>query len=317
MDDGILKIEKGLIKFDGDDFDKIYTKYFAQEKRVPLIFRDFPLSVYFFVNLLKFLGKIKDLKTMPEYMLAAKSIDLEDITKSMSIKSSKKDIFVESSAIIRDVYHIMMVYRNKKKMQLISLEIFLPWMNRKLWFYSKNPNNYKSINTTLRKLKSLKQRVVEMKGKIIAQKKELPVVPFEILAKKVEHTSNESLRNGLALDHWLIMYDEYLKKENVDEALFNADLCLRYDPNKKDTRNNLGYVYMSFGNLVKAKGLFKQAVIDNKDSVNAALPLYNLGVLEAKCGNLSNALEKINLSIKQLQNARKEAKRVLKSILNI
>lgn len=315
VDDGILKIENGLIKFDGDDFDKIYTKYFAQEKKVPLIFRDFHLSIYFFVNLLEFIGKIKDLKTMPEYRLAAQNIDLEDITQSMSIKSSKKDIFVESLPIIKDVYHIMMVYRNKKKMQLISLEIFLPWLNRKLWFYSKNPNNYKSLNNALGKLNFLKQRVVEMKGKIIAQKKELPVVPFEILAKKVEHTSNESLRNRLAFDHSLIMYDEYLEKENVDEALFNGNLCLRYNPNQKDMRNNLGYVYMAFGNLVKAKGLFKQAVIDNKDSVKAALPLYNLGVLEAKCGNLSNGLEKINLSIKQLRNARKEEKRVERLIV--
>ena len=50
LSEGILENKGGVIKFGGDEFDKIYTKYVMREKQVPLvfpvIFPDFPIDLF-------------------------------------------------------------------------------------------------------------------------------------------------------------------------------------------------------------------------------------------------------------------------------
>jgi len=303
MEEGILESKEGVIKFAGDDFDKIYTKYFAREQDIPLNFPDFPLEIFWFDKMESFFKEIKGLALIGNFFGLDIDLDINSIAAKMAGENSDEDIFVESPPMILvDLYFLMLSYRNKEAIPIVRIKLILPWLNIQFWYHAKNPDNTKSLDTCLHRIESLKERVNEAGGNLVAKKKELPIIPGEVLAQKIEHTANENLRNFLASDHLARMLEEYIEKANIKEALLHANLSYRYNPNPEPSdSNNLGYFFMVVDNLDRCRGLFEKAVNNYKEPYKSALPNYNLGVLEAKCGNLNNALEKIGLCIKQLK----------------
>jgi len=305
VEEGIVGIKEGIIKFAGDDFDKIYTKYFAREQGVSLNFLDLPLEIFWYIRLRSLLKTVTDLRAIPGIMSDV-DVDLVSIATKMAYKSSDEDIFVESPMIVKDLYFLMVDYQGKETMPIIVVKIILPGLNVQSCFYAENPNYAKPISSCLRKIEALKERVNEIGGKLLVEKKELPIVPVELLAQRVEHTANERLSYLLALEHSLKMIQAYIKGANVDEALLHANLSYRYNHNPTpDESNNLGYLFMSIGDLDKARNLLEEAANSYKEPHESALPHYNLGVLEAKCGNFKEALAKINLSIEQIKGTSK------------
>jgi len=301
--EGIVGIKEGIIEFAGDDFDKIYAKYFAREQGVPLSFPDRPLNVFWYVRLRSFLKSIKNLTAIPGIVISG-NVDLIDI--ATKIASSSKDVFVESPPIVEDLYFCMLDYQGKETMPIVLVKIILPWLNVQSWFYAENPNDVTPVDSCLQKIESLTKRVNRMGGNLALEKKELPVVPVEVLAQKVEYTANERFREWLALRHELKMIEAYVEEANVDKALVHAKLLYRYNPNPEpSTSNNLGYFFMSVGDLDKARNLLENAANSYKEPHESALPNYNLGVLEAKCGRFKEALAKINLSIEQIKDTSK------------
>lgn len=305
VDEGIVNSKEGIIKFAGDDFDKIYAKYFAREQGARLSFPGLTLNVLWYMRLRSFLKSVEDLTAIPGIIVSG-NVDLVDIATKMASETCHEDIFVESRPIIDDLYFPMLDYRGKEKMPIALTKIVLPWLNVQSWHYSENPNNAKPISSCLRKIEALKERVNEIGGNLLVEKKELPVGPVEVLARRVERTANERLRNSLALEHLLKMFEAYVEKGNADEALFHANLCYRYNPNPEPSEsNNLGYLFMSVGDLDRARNLLEKAANNYEEPQKSALPNYNLGVLEAKCDNVKEALARINLSIEQIKDVRK------------
>ena len=308
VNEGILKIEDDIIKFLGDDFDKIYTKYFAREQKIPLNFLEFPLEMFWRIRLKSFLKNLEGLNEIFSFFLELDAnIDINKIYTDMISKSSNDDIFAESSPIIEDLYHLIIKYRDKKVIPIVKIILISTWLNVRSCYYAKNPNNTTSIISCLDKLESIKERVNAVGGDLIVEKKELPVISIEEIAQKIEKTANEKLRNSLAYFHSFKMLEEYVDNSNAEEALFHATLSYRYNSNLgPDTSNNLGYLFMIVGDWEKARYLLKKATNDNKEPFELCLSNYNLGILEAKCGNFKEALAKINFCIDELRDVNKE-----------
>jgi len=310
INEGILKSEDNIIKFVGDDFDKIYTKYFAREQKIPLTFPEFPLEIFWRMRLNSFFRHIKGLsEILPWFFELDVNIDISKIYTDMISKSSDDDIFVESPPIIQDLYLLMIKYRNKKAIPIVEITLIFPWLNVRSWYHAENPNDTASINGCLDKVESIKERVNEVGGDLIVEKKELPIIPIEEIVQKIEKTANEKLRNSLARYHHYEMTEEYIEKSNTEEALFHANLSYRYNSNPKPyISNNLGYLFMSVGDWDKARCLLEKAIKDYKEphELELALHNYNLGILEAKCGNFNEALAKINFCIDELRDVGKK-----------
>jgi hypothetical protein len=308
MEEGILENKEGIIKFAGDDFDKIYIKYFAREQGIPLNFPDFPLEIFWYVRMRSFIAKIEGLTPTRDFFWPDIDIDIDSIAAKMADESSDEDIFVESpSMIIENLYFLMLDYRNKETFPIVRVKPTLPWLNIQFWCHAETPDDTEPLDTYLHRIESLKERINELEGNLVVEKKELQVVPVEVLAQKIEHTANENLRNLLARRHSIKMVEEYIEKATIKEVLFHANLAYRYNPNPEPSdSNNLEYLFMVVEDLDKCRGLFEKAANNYKEPYKSALPNYNLGVLEAKCGNINNALEKIGLCIRQLEGVSKK-----------
>jgi len=309
VDEGILETRDNIINFAGDDFDKIYTKYFSRERKVSLDIQGYPLEVFLGIVLAKIIGKIKGMESLKDNVAVYSSGTREEIctvAKEMSGVTSKKDVFAESNPqIMKTLYHLMLNYRNKEKVPIILVEFVSPWLNALFWYYCENPNDISSITKCLHKIEDLKKRSKEVGVDLKVDEIKLPVVSIEILADQIEHTENENFRNYIANTHNKKMVDEYTLEKNTEEAAFHADLSYRYNPNPKYwCSNNLGYVFMSTGHLDKARELFGKSISTTSEDSSPtypALPYYNLGILEAKCGNIKNAFKNVELCLKKME----------------
>jgi len=305
-----------VIKFAGDDFDKIYTKYFARERKVPLSFRDFPLEIHWYLALESFLKKkkaTKDLDSMAEFSPLSIDVDsVDNIAIRMASEDSGEDLFTEGSRLMSDIYFLMLIYRERETIPIVWIRLILPWLKTQSWHYVEKPNNTEPVDACLHIIQSLKGRVNEVGGDLVVEKKELRVVPVEVLAHKIEITGNEKFRNMAAIHHVVRMTTEYAREANVNEAVFHANLSYRYNPAPENhvMSNNLGYLFMAVGGLDKARELLERAVDICDGPEECALSNYNLGVLEAKRGDFPSSLAKIELCIEQAKNIEKQKREI-------
>lgn len=292
-----------VIKFAGDDFDKIYTKYFAREREVPLIFRDLPLEVHWYLALESFLrGETEGLNSIVEFSPLSIDVDsVDNIAIKMASEDSGEDFFAEGSSLMLETYFLMLAYRERETIPVVWIRLILPWLKIQSWHYLEKPNNTEPVDACLHIIQSLKGRVDQVGGDLAVEKKDLRVVPIEVLAQKVKATDNQKFRDFIANSHALRMTAEYTTEANVNEALFHANLSYRYNPAPEEhvMSNNLGYLFMAVGDLDRARELLERAVDICDGPEECALSNYNLGVLEAKRGDFPSAFAKIQLSIEQ------------------
>lgn len=120
---------------------------------------------------------------------------------------------------------------------------------------------------------------------------ELTTVPTYLYAMySIKNQASESANVGLKqlfrtfhsvrMLHWHAQHED-----DPEEALANAELRYRYDPDTPSA-NNIGYLYLAQRDLEKAGEWLEKAGGGNDNP----LATYNLGVLKAMQGEYENAL---------------------------
>lgn len=310
-DIGVLEIINEKIHFLGDDFDRIYTKYFALEREVTLGFPDFSLEVYFHTRLREIIMEIhEDLNIMDNLLFHDAEVDMFNLTSRLQDKGDKGDVFVESPMVIKDLYDAMIVYRFNKVLPVLELRLTLPWMSCQAFCYCSNADRVDLLEKLLPRIEDLAARAEEVNGKLELIRIELPVVPSADLAGKVEKSANKFARKLLSIGHMISMIEAYVSDSNVEAALFHGNLCFRYEPDPEAYLcNNLGYMYMAADDLKMARYLLEKAIAISEEVSTLCLATYNLGILEAKSGNLKEAVERVRSSVEKAKGLKFEEKK--------
>ncbi len=307
----ILKVEDNLIKFNGDDFDKIYTKYVAREKNVHFQVQNFSIERWLHIHLSNLISKVKGVDIFPEFHFAEPGFNLIDVIQELSDEKSTKDVLVEASPIIRDVYSMIFEHQDSKNLSVLDCKLELPWITAQFWIY---PSNEQStvLDECLEILNPMTIRITEREGKFRVDRKEILLPTREVLTKKVEDTANEMLKIAIVRYHMSEMVSEYSEKNDAGKALLNAELAARFSPNPhySDILNNTGYIYMSMGDLEKARAILEKVSKLKITKSLSSLVNYNLGILEAKCGNLHDAVERISFSVKEAKKIKLSERRM-------
>lgn len=315
----ILSDKGGMIKFAGDDFDKIYTKYFARERKVSLNIQDFPpnLELYLFFKLYAYMKNIENLVVfgIRSRFKTSISIDIKNIIKKMlGVKKSKENIFQDPYSYIEDVYFVMIKYRNATILPLLHIEINLSWAKiQSIWYSEKADSS--DVNIAIKKLNFLNERIIDFKKNLILKYEEVDVIPLNLL-KEIIKKSPDKFREKIAKRHTNKMFIEYIKEpRNKDEALFHADLAYFYNSDCDDYAcNNIGYVYLVAEELEKSQILLNKAITISKDDSLLTLANYNMGIVELKKDNLELA-ERLFKKSKKLANSIEEKERYVAVLL--
>ena len=297
--EGIIITNNTLIKFNGDEFDKIYTKYFSREQRVPLYFRPFPLEVYTFFMMHDYLTT--NVLNIKQWYATSVDIDIDmdaELIVEKLFNEVKEDIFVEEAPYLEELYWIMVKNRDYKNIPIVDIRFTFPWVKFHSFYYASNPNDKTPIEVCLRKLHSLMPRFENVNGSLIINKIDLRPVPIDTLSHKIEGTANEELRNKLAAVHVRKMVENYCKENQAEEAKFHAELAYKYAIDLTSSEyNNLGYYFLQNGQYAIARDLLNKAADRHSELSTLSLIKYNIGVLEALEGDYQQALNEIKESL--------------------
>lgn len=319
---GIVKIENDLISFAGDDFDRIYTKYFAREQGISITFSPFPLEIRWQTELNAFIEldqRIEDRLTVlfdPVFFLNMKDGDIADLIQKFIFQNTETDYFVDYAPLPELIYALMIEYRHQKIVPLFTVNPNLPWLNSQLIYRSTKPTDIEALQEGIDWIQSMGNRINELGGNLVIEKKYVPVIPVEDMVTQVLHTANESARFSIAEFHLGKMYEEYENEIDHEAALFHANLSYQYhsEPDGIGNSNNLGYVFLGMSDFAKAEPLFKRAINLSKSNKQEAdnnlafpgLAIYNLGVLHTEQGLLETALADFQLCIDHIRDLSSE-----------
>ena len=310
VNEAILTVNDSLISFTGDDFDKIYTKYLARERGVTLNFSPFSLEQRWRAGLNGFFDLLMEDRLKETLIYSTLPFaDILKVVHNMAAQEPEGDVFVDSELLARELYTLMVEYKDLATIPMISINPGLPWLNRQLLFCPINPNDLKALEDGIDLMSSLSERVAELGGNWIIERKELSVVPLASLAEKVKHTANERLRLSLAVFHITMARSAHLEDLDLEKALLHANLSYGYNPEPENIliSNDLGYIFLSGDDFDKAEVLIKRAISfsESENSERAtfpALPIYNLGVLQAERGLLESACANFQICINLTQS---------------
>jgi tetratricopeptide (TPR) repeat protein len=310
----VITVKDGVIKFSGDDFDKIYCKYFARTYRVSLPMDDFPYEVCLIMNLTSLLeGKLKGIDPFPIFFAGdTESTNFQNVITALLSDDESSDPFEATPGIAEVTYWSCLRFRDNNSFKIATVTVISPWIKVQQWYGYKNPKQ--DVESALDNLSSIladiSERAIAIGGALKVDIHTLPVVPVQSLIRKVERSGNARMRHSLLAQHYNKMIDAYTEQHDIKEAFFHGSLAYHYNLISNDINpwiaNNLGYIFLVSDDLLKARQMLKMAANDHIKPEDSALSNYNLGILEAKEGNLEDALISIKLAIERIKTTEEE-----------
>lgn len=317
---GIIKTKNKLISFCGDDFDKIYTKYYAREQKVNIDFKNYSITGYWQTLLYSFINSgLRNVNNLYIRNVFGKEILLKEIIHNITDKKQEKDSLLENIGSIERIYFFMLDFQDRKRVPIIETNIKFPWISAQNFYYINNSEKANNIKELISLLELVKKRVIKLGGIFKIEKIELPIIPIKKFVEIIKTTENQKLRRIIIIEHLFKMLNEYLVQNNLDKAIVHAELLYNYRKFlEMSHKNNIGYLFLANNNLEIARDLFNSVIkeFDKKkesdDKILLALSYYNLGILESKDNkdNINNSISLIKKCIKKIKSVRQEDRNV-------
>ena len=297
LDKEILKIDENQkISFFGDDFDKLYTKYFARESGISFEFNYLPLHFNFYFAFRKRLNLDKTIFSISENqnIEIKHSIDyfiqginkpdsferLNDVYSKLFDLENEGIFYVVIDFIVIDVtLHIHVLIESEETLEEIK-EFVSALKNRE----EEIDSNFKIKQEQIQKLiiptrKELNDRVIDYGSEELVKK----VLEYHDRTYPLKHVfpkngkGTESSRQ-MILDHC--------------NAIWEIDFSDKRKYWEEYNLVNLGYIFMCHDLLEKAEKCFEM-VKGNKyyDTSNQALNRFNYSVLKIKKGEFDNVVQ--------------------------
>jgi tetratricopeptide (TPR) repeat protein len=291
--DGIVHIKDGIITFKGDEFDRIYSKYFARQEGIDLLFPEVGYEQFFLIYMaaacklqfkLEFLGEMTHSALLPPTYAQDAGQAMRELPNIGSLRRLFDTYPIDLSVGI----YWTLLERSRKKQETVSLVTVVAktqWLNVQLPFLLDSGTDDESQTEELTKgLEAMAVRARALGGEVhwqIDKNKAIP--PVEVFASAVVESANERLKKALSHRHALHMRHVYLHKHDRQSALSHAALSQQYGATSEDM-NNIGYVYMASGDYHRAEEALRLTVEGNGGKVRG-LGEFNLGVVELMLGH--------------------------------
>lgn len=287
---GILRLQGGTIFFEGDDFDRIYLKYFSREKGVSLNIISLPVGFVWQLQLDSILFGHHGF-TLGSPDEGDNKFDPRDFIASIQ-EADQQDVFVSVPAEAYEIYNLMLKYREKPNIDLLDIRLKCDSINISRQCYAEEPSDGNWFTKTTESLESIQARMEEIGGSLVVESYSIKPISLAELAKVVIRTKNQNARHRIASIHAGSLLESY--ENNYEEAKFHAEMADMYDYNGDSALLiNLGYVMMSSRKNDKAKKYWDKALTSASRPLDHALVRYDLAVLEITEGNNTSAHKKL------------------------
>ena len=295
---GIIGVdEDDRLVFCGDEFERIYTKYFAQEQGVPLRISEVSPAVTWTIyeSGLFRRSKIAMRQLAMTEGPRPEETDIARILKSLG-QPNTDNVFDKYRWLAVHVYWLLVRNEQVDEVGILQMDTEFEWLSNVSWFYPQ-----KSIDGSLeRKLKKICNRlasaVVAEGGQFRWNFEKVTPPPYDKMFLSIKNAQEDLIRSHIARRHLDRALNHYIEDRNSTAALWHADCarrlsnCVRF--NSEDL-NNLGYMFLSSTQIDFAIDLLESAVdlSEEESDGDRILPLYNLGLAHLVGDEVSKAHE--------------------------
>lgn len=293
VDDGILRLsESEIIDFAGDDFDRIYTKYYARSKEVAVNFADWPLEWYTRMRLKSLVSDVEKLVPFSEYpFIVFSEGNLSEIASLMGCSGTGDDIYVKDPPYLFDLFRIATDCQTGRQTQLVKLSFETSDYTVHSYFRVKSREKPSAVlQTVIHKLEDVSMRALSVRAQLTVTPAKIDFPAITDIVKALGATANRNFREQASRYHVMAMVFNYCEEKNIECALHHAKLAMEIGEVKEASElNNVGYLFMKTGDLSAGKKCFAKALEEENDAVSELL-LYNYAVLESINGEQEHAI---------------------------
>ncbi|MDP2857210.1 MAG: hypothetical protein Q8P50_04435 [Bacillota bacterium] len=309
IESGILNKDQDFIRFKGDEFDRVYCRYWARNFGVTLRVTQRPFDFFIGTRVGGHLARAtKGLQQMgPIRVGATEPPDITEIASHMVAPDSSVDVFKSSLPLATELYWASFDFQGADSVPIVAVTVITPWATVSCWHRWESPTDVAadSLEQLSRMGEELRGRAGTLGGDVKMRIDRIPVITLDQLATSVEKTENSRARTLVADGHVDQAVECYVGKRNTKMAILHGELAVRYG-SPHGFENNLGYLYMVAGDFPKARGMFEKAMRD-KDAGKGDPPSpgptqYNLGILEAQEKHFPEALAQLTLAVKHAKS---------------
>ncbi len=307
LKDEILIDENGILRFAGDDFDKVYAKYFAREQKISLRIDNVSPEAFWIFRFISAMRNIGMNVQIGSTVGLDRDFNLADLIGNIQSRAGGEDFSKSDMRIFENLYYEIFNSEQESDLPIIRFRVDLPWLKVQSWFELDKKAESKSFEKAVSETNAIGLRIKELGGTFTTELVKVSAISSEILSDRVLGSGNVLLMKELADWHLMCMHDLYVEKKR-ELALLHAMFAYKYDREPSPVMcNNLGYVFLTEGVYDKSRVMLEKA-ITSYDELRA-LPTYNLAMLEIKCNNLESALSGLTRCASEADSLSKEKRK--------
>jgi hypothetical protein len=306
----ICKNENNKIYFNGDEFDKIYIKYYGKEKNIDFYFSSLPLKYFIQEKLHDFLLSDNEELGLSFFDVSGSNIDFICNLNESFKNQNDNDISPLKLNLIYQLYKISTKYRMRNKIPMLMIDLNLFDIPITQFCYSEDITSTGSLIKCKNKIKSICTILDKIKGKLHIKKLDVLALNTVNTEKiRLKFSLNKKYSNRILLFHCLELANHYICND-IENAKYHYDIIMKLK-NKNifpETLNNLGYFSLYLGDFKNAKKLLLESLQNYESEIDKALPSYNLGIVYIKLSEYKFAMDHFQQCKEQLKNLAKKDK---------
>jgi hypothetical protein len=296
---GLLRSDNDFVSFAGDEFDRVYIKYYAREHGQRLQLLTLSPRDLWCEALKRYVDAIPDVEVLGTHPFDDDKgvCDIQDAYRLLTGVSSSIDEALFSSPFSLDLYTFMMgSARGHTSIAARQVELSLPWAKAVFCLAVPFDATMAGPRFAEEELQLLQSRLEQCEGTLEIHDSTVSVVPPDDLMKTITSSSSPWLTESLAWQHMntaLAAYaGSFQHPEKRVEALFHAMVAANY---KKDWAveyaNDFAYMLLASGEGGDTAPLFRSALAMNCKLEYKCLIEYNLAIALSKNGQLADSVE--------------------------
>lgn len=297
----LLSQENGMISFLGDEFEKVYARYYCREVGVRVDLTERDLTSYAIDRLAMSL-LAEGVEPLIYLNAAAGPERYSTLFRALSNAEQAADIAKEPG-LVKDLYLQLLQLGDEEKFTVIDFTL-----SSSSLFVGTSCLVARSqrgvLDNVTQYLNGVMQRATEAGLTSTLDQIEVPHISMADLISRLRVPEARTLRMEMMTEHSRMSAANYIDDNDIDAAL-KVELAAERlgDDLSTDTMNNIGYMLFIKGELERAKSyLERAAALNGPDSY--PLAIYHLAMLQVKWGNLSEALALLDRCEQSTSHAR-------------
>ena len=294
---GVLSRNGTLVAFAGDDFDRIYLKYYGLERGLKTQMRSVRPDFFFSGRLAGFLRAIPGTHLAGSYSVQSRrSPSLSEISQAMAqehVLRSPLDSLPYTSELYRAMFT---THYGQDFIETFRVTVTTPWVTADACVFPETLDDGHVAGTILESIKELENRSEAAGANVTTESYRMAVLKPEKLRELAEAAQRPNVRSTLALFHFNEALDYYLEVgRSADrprvQTWFHAGIATSLIPDwPLEPQLALAYMISTGPDKQLAERLLRQITEKYSTTSHSALAIYDLSVIAAEHGETECAI---------------------------